>query len=189
MLGISCRTKLTLLHSGACTSSLQPALAPALPPIAEAEEPNNDKAAQSKEYESKMDHATAVVTTIDQSAIADNSALISNSIATVTSSSIPSGSATESVILTRPTASITNSAIATNFITLTGPTVSIINSALTNGPAASNESTVSTGVESILASPIAATEQLMDVDTTSPAPLHAPDEIVPQCGHSTSHAT
>ncbi|KNZ75828.1 hypothetical protein J132_01577 [Termitomyces sp. J132] len=152
------------------TSSFPPALAPTLAPIAEAEEHNNDEAAQPKEDESKMDCATTVATTVDQSAIADNSALISNPIATVTNSGIPSRSGTNSVTPTRPAASITNSAIATRL-------------------AASDESTVTTGVESILASPIAATGQLMNVDMTGPAPPHAPDEIVLQCGCSASCAT
>ncbi|KAG5350925.1 hypothetical protein C0989_008657 [Termitomyces sp. Mn162] len=150
------------------TSSLPPVPAPTLAPIAEAEEPNNDEAAQPKKYESQMDCATAVATTVNQSAIADNSALISNSIATVTSSGIPSRSATKSVISTGPTASITNSAIATDSVTPTGPATSIIDSTLATGPAASNESTVPTGVESVLGSPIAATGQLMDVDMTGP---------------------
>ncbi|KAG5341967.1 hypothetical protein C0989_006479 [Termitomyces sp. Mn162] len=103
-------------------------LAPTLAPIAEAEEPNDDEAAQPKEDESKMDCTTAVTTTVGQSAIADDSALISNPVATVTDSDIPTG-------------------------------------------------------------PIAATGQLIDVDMTGPAPSHALDEIVPQCGHSASHAT
>ncbi|KNZ75748.1 hypothetical protein J132_02000 [Termitomyces sp. J132] len=165
------------------TSSLPPVLTPTLAPIAEAEEPNNDEAAQPKKYESKMDHATTVATAVDQSTIADNSALISNHVATVTNPSIPSGSATKSIIPTGPAASITDSAIATD------SAASIIDSTLTTGPAASNESTVPTGVGSILADPIAATGQLMDVDTTGPAPPHASDEIMPQCGHSASHAT
>ncbi|KNZ80141.1 hypothetical protein J132_06873 [Termitomyces sp. J132] len=145
-------------------------LAPTLAPIAEAEEPNDDEPAQPKEDESKMDCTTAVTTTVGQSAIADDSALISNPVATVTDSDIPSGSTTNSVTPTGPAARITDSAIAT-------------------GLAASNESTVTTGVESILAGPIAATGQLIDVDMTGPAPSHALDEIVPQCGHSASHAT
>ncbi|KNZ71499.1 hypothetical protein J132_09534 [Termitomyces sp. J132] len=157
------------------TSSFPPVLAPTLALIAEAEEPNNDKAAQPKEDESKMDCATAV----DQFAIANNSTLISNPVATVTDSGIPSGSATDSVTSTRSTASITDLAITTNSITPTGPTTSIINSAIATRLAASNESTVPIGVESILASHIAATGQLMDVNTTGPAPPHAPDEIVP----------
>ncbi|KNZ75059.1 hypothetical protein J132_05139 [Termitomyces sp. J132] len=148
-------------------------LAPTLAPIAEAEEPNNEKAAQSKEYERKMDHATTVVTAVNQSAIADNSALISDPVATVTDSSIPSRSTTESIILTRLATSITDS------ITPTRPTASIINSALTTRPAASNESTIPTSVESVLACPIAATGQLMDVDMTGPAPPYAPDRTVP----------
>ncbi|KAG5332692.1 hypothetical protein C0989_006682 [Termitomyces sp. Mn162] len=156
-----------------------------LAPIAEAEEPNNDEAAQPKEHESKMDCAT----TVNQSTIADNSTLISNSIATVTNSSIPNGSTTKSVILTGPTASVTNLAIATNFVTPTGPATSIINSALTTGLAASKESTMPTGVESVWANLIATTRQLMDVDIIGPAPSHAPDEIVPQCGCSALHAT
>ncbi|KAG5332536.1 hypothetical protein C0989_006988, partial [Termitomyces sp. Mn162] len=115
--------------------------APTLAPIAEAEEPNNDEAAQSKEYESEMDHATTVVTAVNQFTIADNSTLISNPMTTVTNSNIPSRSATKFIIPTRPTASITNSAIATNSITPTGPAASIINSTLATRPAASYEST------------------------------------------------
>ncbi|KAG5715738.1 hypothetical protein E4T56_gene187 [Termitomyces sp. T112] len=125
-----------------------------------------------KEDESKMDYATAV----NQSTIADDSALLSNPIATVTDSSIPSGSATDSIIPTGPTTSVTNLAIATNSITPTGPAASVTDSAIATGPAASNEST---GVKSILVGPIAVTGQSMDVDTTGPAPPHAPDEIVP----------
>ncbi|KAG5348935.1 hypothetical protein C0989_007095 [Termitomyces sp. Mn162] len=156
------------------TSSLPPVLASTLAPIAEAEEPNNDKAAQSKEDESKMDCATTVAITVNQSTIADDSALISDPIAIVTNSGIFSRSTTKSVAHTRPAASITDLAIAT-------------------GLAASNESTVPTSVETILASPIAATEHLMDVDMTGPAPPHPPDEIVPmkwpQClpSHITPH--
>ncbi|KAG5726795.1 hypothetical protein E4T56_gene560 [Termitomyces sp. T112] len=131
------------------TSSLPPAPASTLAPIAEAKEPNNDKAAQPKEDESEMDCSTTVAIAVDQSAIADDSALISNPIAIMTNSSISS----------RPTAIITDSAIAT-------------------GLAASNESTVPTGVETIFASPIAATGHLIDVDITGPAPHHAPDEIM-----------
>ncbi|KNZ76599.1 hypothetical protein J132_09343 [Termitomyces sp. J132] len=179
MLDVSCRTKLTLLLSGACTSSFPHVLAPILAPIAEAEEPNNNKAAQPKEDESEMDCTTAVATTVDQSAIADTSTLISDPVATVTNSGILSWSATNSITSTGPTASVTNSAIATDFITLTEPAASITNFAMATRLAASNESTVPTGVESILASPIAATGQLMDVDITGPAPPHAPDEIVP----------
>ncbi|KNZ76501.1 hypothetical protein J132_10309 [Termitomyces sp. J132] len=161
------------------TSSLPPVPAPILASIAEAEELNNNEAAQSKEYESKMDHATAVATTVDQSVIADDSALISDPIATVTNSGIPSRSAIKSIIPTGPAASDTNSAIATNSITPTRPTASIIDSTLAAGLAASNEFTVLTGVESVLASPIAATGQLMGVDMTGPAPPHAQDQIVP----------
>ncbi|KAG5350164.1 hypothetical protein C0989_012438 [Termitomyces sp. Mn162] len=167
------------IQPASSTNSLLSMLAPTLAPIAEAEEPNNDKAAQSKEYERKMDHATTVVTAVNQSAIADNSALISDPVATVTDSSIPSRSTTESIILTRLATSITDSAIATDSITPTRPTASIINSALTTRPAASNESTIPTSVESVLACPIAATGQLMDVDMTGPAPPYAPDRTVP----------
>ncbi|KNZ77699.1 hypothetical protein J132_04518 [Termitomyces sp. J132] len=167
------------IQPASSTSSLPLVLAPTLAPIAEAEELNNDKAAQPKEYESEMDYATTVATAVNQSIIADDSALISNPIATVTNSSISSRSTTEFIRPTGPVASITNLAIATDSITPTRPTASIINFALTTGLAASNESTVPTGVESILAGLIAATGQLMDVDTTGPALHHAPDEIVP----------
>ncbi|KAG5735175.1 hypothetical protein E4T56_gene1324 [Termitomyces sp. T112] len=47
------------------TGSFPPALAPTLAPIAEAEEPNNDEAAQPKKDESEMDCTTAVATTFD----------------------------------------------------------------------------------------------------------------------------
>ncbi|KAG5721449.1 hypothetical protein E4T56_gene13171 [Termitomyces sp. T112] len=171
------------------TSSLPPALASTLAPIAEAEEPNNDEAAQPKEDESEMDCATAVAIAVNQSAIADESALISNSIAIVTNSSIFNGSATKSVDPTGPAASITDSAIATNSIISTGPAAIITNSAIATRLAASNESMVPTGVETILAGPIAATGHSMDVNMTGPALLHPPDEIVPQCGHSVFQAT
>ncbi|KAG5334893.1 hypothetical protein C0989_002693 [Termitomyces sp. Mn162] len=168
------------------TSSLPPVPASTLALIAEAEEPNNDEAAQPKEDESKMDCTTTVATAVNQSTIADNSALIGDPITIVTDFGISSGSATKSVDHTWPAAIITNLAITTNSVTPTRPTASITNSTITTEPAASNESTMPTGVESILASPIAATGQLMDVDMTGPAPPHAPDEIVPQCGCSTS---
>ncbi|KAG5719451.1 hypothetical protein E4T56_gene20654 [Termitomyces sp. T112] len=167
------------IQPASSTSSLPPALASTLAPIAEAEEPNDDKAAQLKEDESEMDHATAVAITVDQSTIANDSALISDSIAIMTDSSNSSRSATISVDLTRPTASITNSAIATDSIISTGPTAIITNSTIATRPAANNESTVPTSVETILASLIAATGHLMDVDMTGPAPSHPPDEIVP----------
>ncbi|KAG5726360.1 hypothetical protein E4T56_gene18908 [Termitomyces sp. T112] len=166
------------------TSSLPPALASTLAPIAEAEESNNDKAAQPREDESKMDCTTTVAIAVDQSVIADNSALISNPIAIMTKSGNSSESATKSVDCTRPTASVTNLAIATNSITSTGPAAIITNSAIATRLVASNESTVLTSVETVLASPIAATGHSMDVDMTGPAPPHPPDEIVPQCGHS-----
>ncbi|KAG5720059.1 hypothetical protein E4T56_gene5644, partial [Termitomyces sp. T112] len=159
------------IQPASSTSRLLPAPASTLAPIAEAEKPNNDKAAQPKKDENKMDHATTLATAVDQSAIANNSGLISNPITVMTNSaSLTSAITTNSVTPTRPTSSITDSAIAT-------------------GPAASNEFTVPTGVESILASPIAATEQLMDVDMTGPASPHVLDEIVPQCGCCTSQAT
>ncbi|KAG5335167.1 hypothetical protein C0989_002060 [Termitomyces sp. Mn162] len=148
------------IQPASSTSSFPPALAFTLAPIVKPEEPNNDKAAQPKEDESKMDCTTAVATAVDQSAIANDSALISNPVATVTDSGIPSGSATDSITPTKPAASITNSAIAT-------------------GLAASNIFTVPTSVEYILAGPIATTKQLMDVDTTGPALPDALDEIVP----------
>ncbi|KAG5332107.1 hypothetical protein C0989_007225 [Termitomyces sp. Mn162] len=206
MLGISCRTKLTLLHSGAwlttfktsfksppppvqpasSTSSLPPVLASMLAPIAEAEEPNDDKAAQLKEDESEMDHTIAVAIAVNQSAIAvnqsaiaDDSALISNPVAITTNFSISSGSTTKFVDHTRPTASITNLAITTDSVTSTGPAAIITNSTITTRLIASNESTVLTGVQTVLASPIAATGHSMDMDMTGPAPPHPPDEIVP----------
>ncbi|KAG5333523.1 hypothetical protein C0989_005560, partial [Termitomyces sp. Mn162] len=143
------------------TSSLPPVPASTLAPIAEAEELNNDKAAQPKD-KSEINHATIVVTTVDQSTIADNSALISNPIAIVTNSGILSGSATKSIEATRPTASVTSSAIATNSVTPTGLTATITDSTIATGPAASN------------------------VDMTGLAPADAPDEIVPQHDPSTS---
>ncbi|KAG5723186.1 hypothetical protein E4T56_gene266 [Termitomyces sp. T112] len=149
------------IQPASSTSGFPPALASTLAPIAEAEEPNNNKGAQPKEDESKMDHATAVATTVDQSAIADDFALISNSIASHQ---------------LQPTASIIDSAITTNSVTPTRPAASITDFTVATRLAASNEST---GVESILASPIAITGQLMDVDMTGPAPPHASDEIVP----------
>ncbi|KAG5349123.1 hypothetical protein C0989_005771 [Termitomyces sp. Mn162] len=161
------------------TSSLPPALASTLAPIAEAEEPNNDEGAQPKEDESEMGCTTTVAIAVDQSTIADNSALISDPVAIVTNSSISSRSATKSVDPTRPTDSVTS----------TRPTAIITNSSIATRPAASNESTVHTSVETFLASSIAATGHSMDVDITGPAPPHAPDEIVPQCGCSTSQAT
>ncbi|KAG5335863.1 hypothetical protein C0989_012694 [Termitomyces sp. Mn162] len=161
------------------TSSLPPALASTLAPIAKAEEPNNNKAAQPKEDESEMDCTTTVAITVDQSAIADDSALISDPVAIVTDSGISSGSATKSIDPTRPTTSITDSAIATNSVISTRPTAIITNSAIATGLAASNESIVPTSVETILASPIAAAGHLMNVNMTGPAPPHPPDEIVP----------
>ncbi|KNZ77869.1 hypothetical protein J132_03145 [Termitomyces sp. J132] len=161
------------------TSSLLSVPASILALISEAEEPNNDEAAQPKEDESEMDCTTAVATAVDQSTIADDSALMSNPIAIVTNSSISSRSATESVDCTRPTASITDSAIATNSVTSTRPTAIITYSAIATRLAASNESTMPTGVETVLASPFAATGQLMDVDMIGSAPPHPPDEIVP----------
>ncbi|KAG5731742.1 hypothetical protein E4T56_gene1511 [Termitomyces sp. T112] len=143
------------------TRSLPPVPASTLAPIAEAEELNNDKAAQPKD-KSEINHATIVVTTVDQSTIADNSALISNPIAIVTNSGILSGSATKSIEATRPTASVTSSAIATNSVTPTGLTATITDSTIATGPAASN------------------------VDMTGLAPADAPDEIVPQHDPSTS---
>ncbi|KAG5351010.1 hypothetical protein C0989_008316 [Termitomyces sp. Mn162] len=65
-------------------SSLPPGPASTLAPIAEAEEPNDDEAAQPKEDESERDCTTAVAIAVNQSAIADDSALISDSIVTVT---------------------------------------------------------------------------------------------------------
>ncbi|KNZ77754.1 hypothetical protein J132_03977 [Termitomyces sp. J132] len=190
MLGISHRMKLTLLLSRAWSTTfktsfkthpppIQPASstssfplvpAPTLAPIAEAEEPNNNEAAQPKEDESKMDHATTIATAVNQSAIADDSALISDSVATVTDSSI-------------------SSRFTTNSVTPTGPAASIIDFTIATRLAASDESTVPTGVESVLANPIAATGQLMDVDITGLTPPHALDGIVLQCTYSTSHAT
>ncbi|KAG5722477.1 hypothetical protein E4T56_gene2869 [Termitomyces sp. T112] len=158
------------LPSAAEPPSLPPVLA-STPPIAEAEEPNDDEAAQPKEDESKMDCATAVATAVNQSTIADD---CSHQQLHCYCDQL------------WPAASITNSAIATDSVTPTRPTASITNSAIATGPAASNEFTVPTSVESVLTSPIAATGQLMDVDMTGPAPSHAPDEIVPQCGCSTS---
>ncbi|KNZ73346.1 hypothetical protein J132_07644 [Termitomyces sp. J132] len=98
------------------TSSLPPVLASTLAPIAEAQEPNDNKAVQPKENESKMDCATTVAIAIDQSTIADNSALVSDPVAIVTDSIISSRSATKSVACTGPAASITDSAIATDSI-------------------------------------------------------------------------
>ncbi|KAG5332577.1 hypothetical protein C0989_006834 [Termitomyces sp. Mn162] len=121
-----------------------------------------------------------------RSAIADNSALISNPVAIVTNSGISSKSTTKSVDCTGPAASITDLAIATDSVTSTQPAAIITDSAIATRPAASNESTVPTGVETVLASPIAATGHSMDVDITGLALPHPPDEIVPQCGHSTS---
>ncbi|KAG5348719.1 hypothetical protein C0989_008666 [Termitomyces sp. Mn162] len=167
-------------------SSLPPAPASTLAPIAEAEEPNNDKAAYPKEDESEMDHATAVAIAVDQSAIADNSALISDPVTIVTNSGIPSRSTTKFVNCTGPAASVTNLAITTNSITFTRPAAIITNSAIATGLATSNESTVPTSVETILASLIAATGHSMDIEIIRPALLHSPDEIVPQHGHSTS---
>ncbi|KAG5733069.1 hypothetical protein E4T56_gene3532 [Termitomyces sp. T112] len=164
---------------GKDTSSLPPALASTLAPIAKAEEPNNDEAAQPKEDENEMDCATTVAIAVNQSAIADDSALISDPIAIVTNSGIPSRSITKSVGCTGPTTSITDLAITTNSITSTRPAAIITNSVIATRLAASNESTVPTGVETILAKPIAATGHLMDVEMTGPAPPHPPDEIVP----------
>ncbi|KAG5332156.1 hypothetical protein C0989_007117 [Termitomyces sp. Mn162] len=164
------------------TSSLPPVPASTLAPVAKAEEPNNDKAAQLKEDESEMDCTTAVAIAVNQSTIADNSALISNPITIVTDFIISSRSATESVAHTRPASSITDLAIVTDSVISTGPAAIITNSAITTGLAASNESTVPTGVETI-------TGHLMDVDMIGLAPPHPPDEIVPQCGHSASQAT
>ncbi|KNZ77992.1 hypothetical protein J132_02635 [Termitomyces sp. J132] len=173
--GCLMQNKVNMLLSEACTSSFLSVPAPTLAPIAEAEEPNNDEAAQPKDDESEMDHATAIATTFYQSTIADDSTPISNSIATVTDSSIPSGSAPveDSTLICNSGASVTDS------ITPTRPAASVTDSAITTRLAASNEYTVPTCVESVLASLIAATGQLMDVDTTGPAPPHAPDEIVP----------
>ncbi|KAG5728164.1 hypothetical protein E4T56_gene19328 [Termitomyces sp. T112] len=136
--------------------SLSPAPAFTLAPIAGAEEPNNDKAAQLKE----------------DSTIVDDSALISNPITIVTNSVISSRSATKSVAHTGHAASITNLAIATDSVISTRPAAIITNSTITTRPAASNESTVPTHVETI-------TGHLMDVDITGPALPHLPDEIVP----------
>ncbi|KAG5350119.1 hypothetical protein C0989_012576 [Termitomyces sp. Mn162] len=55
----------TLIQPASSTSSFPPALTSTLAPIAEAEEPNNDEAAQPKEDESKIDCATAVATAIN----------------------------------------------------------------------------------------------------------------------------
>ncbi|KNZ72415.1 hypothetical protein J132_03381 [Termitomyces sp. J132] len=167
------------IQPASSTSSLPPAPASTLAPIAEAEEPNYGKAAQPKEDESKIDHATTVATAVDQFTFANDSALISDPVAIVTNFSILSRSATKSVDCTGPTASVTNLAIATDSVTPTGPAASITNSTIATGPAASNESTVPTSVESVLASPITAIGQLMDVGILGPAPPHAPDEIVP----------
>ncbi|KAG5340605.1 hypothetical protein J132_04173 [Termitomyces sp. J132] len=145
------------------TSSLPPVLAPTLAPIAEAEEPNKDKA-QPKENESQMNQATAV----DLSTVADDSIPISNPITSVANSSVSSKSAPpeDSALTGDIGAGVTNSVIVTR------PTAGITDSILTTRPAASNESTVPTGVSanepaipsgSILASSIAATRQLMDV--------------------------
>ncbi|KAG5349402.1 hypothetical protein C0989_004157 [Termitomyces sp. Mn162] len=163
------------------TSSFPPALASTLALIAEAEEPNNDKAAQLKENESEMDCATAA----DQSAIANNSAPISNSIATITNSGIPSRSTPveDSTLICDSSAGVTDS------VTPARPAANITDSTMAARPAASNEFTVLTGVESILASPIATTGQLIDVDTIGSAPPYAPDEIVPQCSCSAFYAT
>ncbi|KAG5725260.1 hypothetical protein E4T56_gene12701 [Termitomyces sp. T112] len=163
------------------TSSFPPALALTLALIAEAEEPNNNEAAQPKKDESEMDHATAA----DQSVIANYSAPISDSIATVTNSGILSGSTPveDSTLICDSSAGVTDS------VTPTRTAANITDSTMATRPAASNESTMPTGVESVLASLIAATGQLMDVETTGPAPPHAPDEIVPQCSCSASCAT
>ncbi|KNZ71483.1 hypothetical protein J132_09809 [Termitomyces sp. J132] len=126
-------------------SSLPPGPASTLAPIAEAEEPNDDEAAQPKEDESERDCTTAVAIAVNH---------------------ISSGSATASVDPTGPTASITNLAIATDSIIPTGPAAIITDSAIATGPLASNESTVPTGVKTILAISIAATGHLMDVDMT-----------------------
>ncbi|KAG5348789.1 hypothetical protein C0989_008192, partial [Termitomyces sp. Mn162] len=112
------------------TSSLPPALASTLAPIAEAEEPNQDEAAQPKEDESEMDHATTVAITVNQSTIADNSALISDPVTIVTNSVISSRSSTKSIAHTGPAASITDSAITTDSIISTRPTAIITDSAL-----------------------------------------------------------
>ncbi|KAG5332114.1 hypothetical protein C0989_007169 [Termitomyces sp. Mn162] len=165
------------------TSSLSPMLASTLALIAEAEEPNNDEAAQPKEDESKMDCTTTVAIAVDQSAIAEDSALISDPIAIVTNSGISSRPTAASIDPTGPTASITDLAITTNSVISTRPAAIITNSTIATRLAASNESTVPTGVETVLASPIAATGHLMKVDMIGPAPLHPPDELVPQCGH------
>ncbi|KAG5348586.1 hypothetical protein C0989_009652, partial [Termitomyces sp. Mn162] len=163
------------------TSSLPPALASTLAPIAEAEEPNNGKAAQPKEDESKIDCTTAIAIAVNQSTIADNSALISNSITIMTNSGL-----TKSINCTGPAASITKSAITTNSVITTRPTAIITAFTIATKLVTSNESTVPTSVKTFLASPIAATGQLMDVDMTYPALPHPPDEIVPQRGYSAS---
>ncbi|KAG5350444.1 hypothetical protein C0989_011039 [Termitomyces sp. Mn162] len=159
------------IQPASSSSSFPPMPAPTLALIAEAEEPNNNKAAQPKENESEMNCTTA----IDQSTIADDSAPISNSVATVTDSNIPSRSTPveDSALICNRSADVTDS------ITPSRPTASITNSVIATRLAASNESTVPTGVESILASPIVATGQLMDVNMTGPALPHTPDEIVP----------
>ncbi|KNZ79998.1 hypothetical protein J132_08314 [Termitomyces sp. J132] len=149
---------------------------------------NEDKAAQSKEHGSKMDkvvpiaeftvpnEAGAAAAMFSRFAIADNSAPISNPSASATNSSVPNGSAPidDSTPISNPGASATDSTIAT-------------------GSAASDKSAMSTGIatnkpaipsESDLVTPIAATGQLMDVDTTALAPPfittgNASDEIAP----------
>ncbi|KAG5715375.1 hypothetical protein E4T56_gene8240 [Termitomyces sp. T112] len=147
------------IQPASSSSSFPPVLASTLAPIAEAEEPNKDKAAEPKEDVSKMDKST----TVALSTISDNSAPISNPISSTTNSGIPMPLA-----LSLPLDPL----LVTNLL----PT-----GVATNKPAIPSEST--------LVAPIAATGQLMDVDTTAPAPPHAPNEIALQCGHSTSYAT
>ncbi|KAG5348876.1 hypothetical protein C0989_007567 [Termitomyces sp. Mn162] len=62
------------IQPASSTSSLPPVPASTLAPIAEAEEPNNNKAAQPKEDKSKMDCTTIVAIAVNQSTIADDSA-------------------------------------------------------------------------------------------------------------------
>ncbi|KAG5338851.1 hypothetical protein C0989_005841 [Termitomyces sp. Mn162] len=144
------------IQAASSSSSFSSVLAPTLAPIAEAEEPSKDVATQPKEHNSKMDKAA----TVALSAIPDNSTLISNLATSATDSGVPSGSIRidNSALISNTSASATNSVIATR---------------LTAG----NKSTVLTGItvnepaipaESTLATLIAATGQLMDVDTTAP---------------------
>ncbi|KNZ79232.1 hypothetical protein J132_03707 [Termitomyces sp. J132] len=99
------------IQPASSSSSFPPVLASTLAPIAEAEEPNKDKAAEPKEDVSKMDKST----TVALSTISDNSAPISNPISSTTNSGIPSRSTpiNDSVLISNPGSSATGSVIAT----------------------------------------------------------------------------